>query len=215
MIFAEDEVYHVYNRSFNHTRVFISDDNYQFFLHKASELKSIVNILAYCLMPDHFHLMIHVPAGSPGLARKTPSDIQSEIIADQGGDGTRQTARSGLTGMQVLSRKIGTLQSSYTQAFNKMYQKNGSLFQPKTKSKLVDEDYLFNCLHYIHQNPLKARLVSRIEDWKYSSFNEYYCNSENICNLTLSRDLIDVPTNSRQFLEQSYSTIVDTDSNIE
>lgn len=76
-----------------------------------------------------------------------------------------------------LSNAIRVLQSNYTLAFNKRNNITGSLFRPKFKSKLInttiDDKYLRTCFHYIHQNPLKAGLVQRMEDWKYSLFNHY------------------------------------------
>lgn len=46
-------------------------------------------------------------------------------------------------------------------------------------------DYLINCFHYIHQNPLKSKLVTKLEEWEFSSFRDYagfrdgdLCNKE-------------------------------------
>ena len=88
--------------------------------------------------------------------------------------------------MQELPYRIGVLLSSYSQAINKQNGTTGSLFQQKTKAKCIavtgydaqsdlagSGNYLTTCMHYIHQNPLKANLVNRLEDWEYSSFQEY------------------------------------------
>ena len=77
--------------------------------------------------------------------------------------------------MQYLTRGIGTLLSSYTQAINKSTSRRGSLFSHKTKSKIIDKnsEYLFNCFMYIHQNPMIDSVVSKVEDWEYSSFPDY------------------------------------------
>ena len=63
---------------------------------------------------------------------------------------------------------------------NKQNKTSGSLFQQKAKYKLVDDtataatiNYLETCLHYIHQNPVRAGFVKNLEQWRYSSFKEY------------------------------------------
>jgi len=189
MKFVGNNIYHVYNRSFNKHKVFFSEENYMFFLNKVTELKSLCDILAYCLMPDHFHLMIYL----------------SSV--------TRQTAQSGQTGMHPLARKIGTILSSYTQAINKLEKSKGSLFQPKTKAKELDENsYAATCFHYIHQNPLKASLVSKIEEWKFSSFVEYYRDINNICNKELAFQLINLSRDKGHFYKESSLQISDSQS---
>ena len=102
--------------------------------------------------------------------------------------------------MQELPYRIGVLLSSYSQAINKQNNTTGSLFQQKTKAKCITArdaqsgltgDYLVTCMHYIHQNPWKANLADRLEDWKYSSFREYIgmpgllpCNKEILLSMT-------------------------------
>ena len=65
---------------------------------------------------------------------------------------------------------VGILLSSYTKAINHRHARHGSLFQRHTKAKWVDDDrYLLTLLTYIHQNPIRARLVDRLEAWPFSS----------------------------------------------
>lgn len=73
-----------------------------------------------------------------------------------------------------LKQNIGRMLSSYTKAINKRYKRYGSLFQQHSKAKHVDnERYLLQLALYIHQNPLRARLVTRQEDWIFSSYRDY------------------------------------------
>ena len=37
----------------------------------------------------------------------------------------------------------------------------------------VGNDYLLSCFLYIHQNPLQAGLVNKLEDWEFSSYLDY------------------------------------------
>ena len=73
-----------------------------------------------------------------------------------------------------LQNSLGKLLSSYTRAVNKRYHRHGSLFQPHSKSKLVDsEKYLLTLTAYIHQNPIRSKLTQRQEEWIYSSYQDY------------------------------------------
>jgi putative transposase len=73
-----------------------------------------------------------------------------------------------------LSRIMAGLQSSYTQWFNRRHRRAGHLFQGRYKAFLVQEDlYLLGLVRYIHENPVKARLVERAGDYAWSS-DRYY-----------------------------------------
>lgn len=70
-----------------------------------------------------------------------------------------------------LRKHIGIHLSSYTKAINKALDRNGSLFQQYTKAKLIDnQDYLLTLISYIHQNPVRLKLVNRLDEWPYSSY---------------------------------------------
>jgi putative transposase len=59
--FYKDQYYHIYNRGNNGETIFYKPDNYLFFLKRLSEyLSNCVEIFAYCLLPNHFHLIIRV-----------------------------------------------------------------------------------------------------------------------------------------------------------
>lgn len=78
------------------------------------------------------------------------------------------------TGQAPLSQVIHGLQSSYTQAFNRRYQRSGHLFQGRYKAFLVDGDrYFVALLRYIHCNPVEAHLTERAEDYAWSSDRFY------------------------------------------
>jgi putative transposase len=188
MNFQPNRFYHVYNRSFNKTKLFYNTANYCYFLKKLSTLTSYCDIIAYCLMPDHFHILIYVSESSSGTIPLVNPNGQA--------------------GMQLLTRKLGTILSSYTQAINKQESKHGSLFQPKSKAKELDgKDQPFICFNYIHQNPLKAGLVKKIEDWDYSSFKEYFVCQESMCNKSLAYQLLDISQNPDSFYAQSCAVI--------
>ena len=63
------------------------------------------------------------------------------------------------------------LNGVYTQAYNRRHNKTGHLFQGRYKSILVDEEsYLLELSRYIVLNPVKAGMVERVNQWKWSSY---------------------------------------------
>lgn len=73
-----------------------------------------------------------------------------------------------------LSRAIQWLGVSYSVWFNRRHQRSGHLFQGRFKSFLIENDRYFTamCL-YIHGNPLRAGVVKRLWDYRWSSFQAY------------------------------------------
>jgi putative transposase len=71
----------------------------------------------------------------------------------------------------IVMRRIG---ASYVYWYNFKYDRTGHLFQDRFKSEVVEDDrYLLTVIRYIHQNPLKAGLVSDLSKSKWNSYNEY------------------------------------------
>ena len=67
----------------------------------------------------------------------------------------------------------------YAQMYNKQKNRVGVLFRNRYKSEpIYDMRYLISCIKYIHNNPVKARIVEKCEEYKYSSYNEYIKNGE-------------------------------------
>ena len=73
--------------------------------------------------------------------------------------------------IEQVFKRIG---ARYVYWFNVKYQRVGHLFQDRFKSEPVEDDaYFLMVLRYIHQNPTKAGICKNIEDYKYSSYQEY------------------------------------------
>lgn len=171
MSFEVNRFYHVYNRGNNKEKIFFTDSNYHFFLKKVkAELASCCDIIAYCLMPNHYHLLI--------FFGEQHANFRQSI------------------GMQNLQRKIGTLQSSYTRAINKQKGRVGSLFQARFKIVEIESlQQAITCFNYIHRNPIKAGLVDDLRLW-HSSFKEYHTSTEGLCNQEIAHQRLGVPPGS-------------------
>ena len=73
--------------------------------------------------------------------------------------------------LEQIFKRIG---GKFVYWYNIKYQRVGHLFQDRFKSEPVEDDaYLFTVLRYIHQNPVKAKLCENVEDYRFSSYNEY------------------------------------------
>jgi REP element-mobilizing transposase RayT len=96
-----------------------------------------LRIAAYCLMANHYHLLVQTPDGN-------------------------------------LARCMRHINGVYTQRFNRMHSFDGPLFRGRYKSILVDGDsYLLQLVRYIHRNPIKAGIVSRLSSYQWSSHKGY------------------------------------------
>jgi len=70
-----------------------------------------------------------------------------------------------------LSAAMQWLQVAYGSWHNRRHRRSGHLFQGRFKSFLIQEtEYLQRLLLYVHRNPLRARLVERLEDYRWSSY---------------------------------------------
>ena len=80
---------------------------------------------------------------------------------------------------EYLDLIIKRIAGSYVYWYNWKYKRNGHLFQDRFKSEPVEDDaYFLTVIRYIHQNPIKAGLSKTIDDYKFSSYNEYiFCLS--------------------------------------
>lgn len=75
------------------------------------------------------------------------------------------------TGETPLSRIMQALQFNYTQKFNRRHKRVGHLFQGRYKAILCQkETYLLELIRYIVLNPVRAHLVKRPIDWRWSSY---------------------------------------------
>ncbi len=78
-----------------------------------------------------------------------------------------------------LTTAMRSICTSYALYINKKYQRTGHLFDNRYRSETIDDErYLFAVLRYIHQNPVKAGICSKVEEYRWSS-DKYYRNADN------------------------------------
>ncbi len=82
-------------------------------------------------------------------------------------------------GEYPLGRFMQGVQQSYTQYFNTRYEQTGHLFQGRYKANRIDRDeYLLALVSYIHQNPVKAGIVTDAADYPWSSYQHYHLGAD-------------------------------------
>ncbi|PWN63058.1 transposase [Chryseobacterium phosphatilyticum] len=146
--FEFEGTYHIFSHVNGIEIIFREPSNYQFFLEKVEKyILPVADIYAYCLLPNHFHLLLRF---------KNFDDVNSE------------------NEHQFLMKHFGDLLNAYAKAYNKKYNRKGALFLNAVKRKKIsDEKYLLKVLHYVHNNPVNHGFVNKIDQWKNSSYNSY------------------------------------------
>ncbi|WP_423408322.1 REP-associated tyrosine transposase [Heyndrickxia sp. MSNUG] len=86
--------------------------------------------------------------------------------------------------LSTTMKRIGV---SYVSYYNWKYQTTGHLFQDRFRSESVESRrYFLTVIRYIHQNPVKAGIVSKVSDWRWSSCAAYYGQKSYACELLSS-----------------------------
>lgn len=177
---------YIYNQGNNRGKVFYGSDNCLFFLKKVRKhMLPYCDIIAWCLMPNHFHFMVLV------------NDESLPLIEGRLGVSQRHAESGNPSKLQTINASIGIMLMGYAKAINKQQKRTGKLFREETKAECIncpngitpsfyntefgtlihisnpDKEYPQACFNYIHNNPVKAGLVKNAVDWEYSSARDY------------------------------------------
>ena len=143
------QLYHIYSRGNNRENLFRETRNYDYFMRLyARHIEPYVETHAFCLLRNHFHLLIRVrPAAE--LARLGDAAAISRRVS------------------QVFSNFF----NAYARAVNKAYARTGALFQrPFQRRPVTTEGHYRQLVVYIHRNPVKHGFASDFRQWPYSSY---------------------------------------------
>lgn len=76
--------------------------------------------------------------------------------------------------IEQLSKFMQKINTSYSRFYNKINNRVGYVFRDRFLSQnILDKKQLYNCINYIHYNPVKAGIVKNIQEYKHSSYNEF------------------------------------------
>lgn len=83
--------------------------------------------------------------------------------------------------LKELSKFMAMVLAAYAQYYNYKEGRTGYVFQGRFDSECIEtESYFWNCLRYIHLNPVKARITKSVKNYKYSSWHEYSSRENDI-----------------------------------
>jgi putative transposase len=136
--------HHITRRGNRREAIFFQDGDHEIYLDLLAEqtLKAGVAVWAYCLMPNHVHL-IAVP-----------------------------------TRADDLGRAVGEAHRRYTNFINARGRWTGHLFQSRFASVVLDDAHFISAVRYVSLNPMRARLVARAEEWKWSSVRAHLAGAD-------------------------------------
>jgi REP element-mobilizing transposase RayT len=119
------------------------------------------------------------------------------------------------TPLANLSQSMQWLNTAYTVWFNRRHQHKGHLLQGRFKAKLVEDDAYFGELsRYIHLNPVRAEIVEKPEEWRWSSYPGYWRKANEEPFVTYERVLKTYSSTPRQARRQ-YRVFVDAGMNVD
>src|SRR6185437_5989232 len=147
--FEEDEIYHVYNRTNNKEKLFLTDENRVFFLRRYKEmLAPFVDTYCWNLLPDHFHLLIRIKSEkliidylqckpNEALTATERRFLASRVanLSKVGNPGNRE-----ITFGELIEQAFKRFFQSYALAFNKQHNRHGNLFYKPFKRVKIEND---------------------------------------------------------------------------
>lgn len=185
------QVFHVVSRIVGRQLIF-EDEEKEFFHFNMRKMESYsgLEILSYCLMGNHFHLLLHIPA--------KPGELSFEDVRKRMGHKYSKKKMAEFEALFVQMRKSGTmdyesefykkqwarmfdlpnflkeLKERFTKYYNKKEERSGTLWESRYSSSLVEAkpDSMMRLGAYIEHNPVRAGIVDTPEKYKWCSYAE-------------------------------------------
>ena len=173
--FEPGQIYHIYNRANGSENLFRNHENYHYFLQKYRErVSGVADTVAYCLMPNHFHLLVKI---------KKKEALDHFIIHKSIKNGKSAIPNNLALEERyhfIVRRTFHNFFIAYAKSFNKYHNRQGSLLQQNSKRKIIQDDaYLMNAIIYLHLNPVKHKFTTRPEEWTYTFYHDYLSYKSN------------------------------------
>src|SRR6185312_11329462 len=196
--FEEEEIYHVYNRTNNMEKLFLTDENRLYFLKRYKEIISpFADTFCWNLLPNHFHLLIRIKSEKLVIGHLQNKAVENLTITERKFLRIANLARVGnpeekvgnpetnlpkvgnpeenpeeITFSQLIEQTFKRFFQSYALAFNKQHNRKGNLFYKPFKRVRIKKDAQFTvALINIHVNAGKHGLVKNFASHKWSSWH--------------------------------------------
>jgi REP element-mobilizing transposase RayT len=152
--------------------------------------------LSYCLMDNHFHLLLEVPpmaesglsdeellkrlsaiyseAHVAGVAKEMADARKADYTSESGADEAIAAIHKRFTyRMQDLAEFMKGFLQRFTQWFNRAHSRSGTLWEDRFKSVIVEDGIAARTMAaYIDLNPVRAGMVKDPADYRWSSYGE-------------------------------------------
>lgn len=148
--------YHIFNHANGWDDFYYDEQNCAYFLKKLRfHLWPVIDIYAYNLLPNHFHLIVK---------------IKPDVVIQAA---SRTWCRWRRVPFRVLqpNQQFSNFFNGYTKAMNKVYERRGSLFNKQFKRVLIEnDDHLRYVIAYVHTNAEKHNLIDDFRNWEFGSY---------------------------------------------
>jgi putative transposase len=125
------------------------------------------HLLAYCIMPNHVHVLLQPMEDNSQAARLPETVAQAARLYSENELGEQTDPGS------PLSSIMHSLKSYTAHQANKLLRQHGTFWQAESYDHWVrDEAELQRIVEYIAANPVQAKLVRRPQDWTYCSYQD-------------------------------------------
>jgi REP element-mobilizing transposase RayT len=169
-IFFSDQMYHIYNRVVSGSNLFIEKDDYWNFMERYTKYFSpYFKTYAYCLIPNHFHLLI-----------KVRNEDKIKLFASTENTTAARNYMNGSKDLNsFLENQFSRCFSGIAIIYNNKHNRVGPLFKQGVKRVALNDYRTFDQqMHYIHLNPVHHYQVKNIEEWPYSSYYTYISSNK-------------------------------------
>jgi len=150
-----------------------------------------VQVLAYCVMSNHFHVLVRVPGKQEvsdeelirrfSLLYKKQDQVVKTVAAkiQAGGEEAEALRTQLLARMGDVSTYMKELKQRFSIWYNRSHKRCGTLWQERFKSVLIEENHssLPTVAAYIDLNPVRAGMVKDPKDYRFSSYGEVMAGS--------------------------------------
>ena len=169
---GETAVYHVISRTALDGFV-LGDVEKDYLLQLIKHLSSIyfAEILGFCLMGNHFHIVARMHPGD----EYSDDDIRKRFALYYQNDKIKRVLMPNQIPVlrekwEKLSEFMKEVKQGFSRYYNKRHNRRGFFWSDRFKSVLVEDgETLINCLAYVDLNPVRAGIVERPDDYRWNS----------------------------------------------
>jgi putative transposase len=187
--------YHVVSRIVNRDFVLGSEEK-AYFLQTMRRLEVFcgIRVITYCIMSNHFHILVEIPKSeklSDDEVLRRMKVIYSKRVVDEFRENLKQARLQSkhelaetmikpfLLRMHDLSMFMKDLKQRFTQWFNRIHERRGTLWEERFRSVLIEDSKhaLYTVANYIDLNPVRSGICIDPKDYKYCGYGEAMAGS--------------------------------------